>query len=242
MNATVTASTFARNQARGAVSSSELLASGEGGGAIRAHASLDVVNSTLTANLVSHPTATGGGINGAGAVTLTYVTIVANDGTNGANVSTVDDNLNPPGTLTSFGSVIAQPQSPNCALAGASTSLGYNFRPAADNCGLTDPTDVDGDDPLLGPLADNGGPTPTMLPQQGSPLIDAIPEADCDPNVTDDQRGLPRPADGNNDGVLACDIGAVEVQPPAAPDDGDRRRRGAGAGPQPVMVEPRFTG
>jgi hypothetical protein len=58
------------------------------------------------------------------------------------------------------------------------------------------------DDPALGALADNGGPTATMLPQTGSPLIDAGDAVSC---PTFDQRGLLRPQGA------ACDIGSVEV-------------------------------
>ena len=63
-----------------------------------------------------------------------------------------------------------------------------------------------GQDPLLGPLADNGGPTFTHLPGAGSPLIDAIPsgEAGCGTTVVVDQRGEARP---QGDG---CDIGSLE--------------------------------
>ncbi len=57
-------------------------------------------------------------------------------------------------------------------------------------------------DPLLGPLADNGGPTFTHLPELGSPLVDAGSAATC-PDT--DQRGLPRDDQ-------ACDIGSVERQ------------------------------
>jgi autotransporter family porin len=64
---------------------------------------------------------------------------------------------------------------------------------------------------MLGPLADNGGPTPTHALLSGSPAIDRIPVEDCvDADglpVTEDQRGEPRPA---GDG---CDVGAFEVQP-----------------------------
>lgn len=60
-------------------------------------------------------------------------------------------------------------------------------------------------DPLLGPLADNGGATQTLLPAAASPLIDAVA---CDAitgfdNATD-QRDVARPQGE------ACDIGAVE--------------------------------
>ncbi len=73
-------------------------------------------------------------------------------------------------------------------------------------------TDVDNlfeADPMLGALANNGGTTSTMLPQLGSPVIDAVT---CT-GITPDQRLLARPQ-----GSL-CDIGAVEVRlvPPAPP-------------------------
>jgi hypothetical protein len=48
----------------------------------------------------------------------------------------------------------------------------------------------------------NGGPTPTLALQAGSPAIHAIPAAACD--VATDQRGVKRPRQG------ACDIGAYE--------------------------------
>jgi hypothetical protein len=53
-------------------------------------------------------------------------------------------------------------------------------------------------DALLGPLADNGGPTLSMLPKTGSPVIGA--GASC-PSV--DQRGQPR-------STIKCAAGAVE--------------------------------
>jgi CSLREA domain-containing protein len=59
-------------------------------------------------------------------------------------------------------------------------------------------------DPRLGPLAANGGLTPTLLPGPGSAAIDALAGLPC-PGT--DQRGLPRPRLGG------CDAGAVEVQP-----------------------------
>jgi hypothetical protein len=62
-------------------------------------------------------------------------------------------------------------------------------------------------DPMLGPLADNGGPTLSMALLDGSPAIDAG-DATGAPLV--DQRGLPR----DN----PPDIGAFEVQPPPAAD------------------------
>jgi hypothetical protein len=59
--------------------------------------------------------------------------------------------------------------------------------------------------PLLGPLADNGGPTPTMLPLPGSPAIDA---GDSKFASATDQRGQPRISGAS------VDLGAVEVPGP----------------------------
>ena len=59
-------------------------------------------------------------------------------------------------------------------------------------------------DPLLGPLSDNGGPTPTLGLLTGSPAIDAGDDSVC---PATDQRGVPRPQG------LACDIGAFELAP-----------------------------
>ena len=71
-------------------------------------------------------------------------------------------------------------------------------------------------DPLLGPLANNGGPTSTHALLGGSPAIDAGNPSDvggafsCFPF---DQRGMPRPADGDGNEVPICDMGAFELQP-----------------------------
>lgn len=59
-----------------------------------------------------------------------------------------------------------------------------------------------GTDPMLGPLADNGGPTETHRPEQGSPVIDAANPATTVPT---DQRGQPR------EYPVLPDMGSVEV-------------------------------
>lgn len=75
--------------------------------------------------------------------------------------------------------------------------------------GLTE-HNILGTEPGLGPLTGTGKPRTHAL-FTGSPAVDAIPAAACALAV--DQRGEPRPWDGNRDGVAACDMGAYELHP-----------------------------
>lgn len=59
-------------------------------------------------------------------------------------------------------------------------------------------------------LADNGGATKTHALVLNSPAIDFV--SICD--ITEDQTGTIRPADGNNDGLAICDAGSVEFITP----------------------------
>jgi predicted outer membrane repeat protein len=74
---------------------------------------------------------------------------------------------------------------------------------ASGRCGSLPGTIVS--DPLLGPLADNGGLTQTMALLPGSPAIDAGDSANC---PSTDQRGVVRPQGSK------CDIGAFEAPNP----------------------------
>lgn len=65
-------------------------------------------------------------------------------------------------------------------------------------------------DPLLGPLADNGGFTLTLDLRPGSPAIDAGSAMVC---PATDQRGAARPIDGDGKDGARCDMGAVEFLP-----------------------------
>jgi hypothetical protein len=78
---------------------------------------------------------------------------------------------------------------------------------------------ITGVDPQLGPLADNGGPTQTMLPSNTSPVID---QGNAQAGLTTDQRGEPRTVDNGKpepQGGDGTDIGAVELPliPPTPP-------------------------
>jgi hypothetical protein len=88
---------------------------------------------------------------------------------------------------------------PECG--GAITSLGNNLVENPSDCSMTLlSSDLMGD-PGLGVLS--GGTIPLL---SASPAIDAANAPACPPF---DQLGLPR-VDGDQDGFVACDIGAVE--------------------------------
>ena len=130
-------------------------------------------------------------------------------------------------TLSSFGSVIARPLigagdafAPfNCLDVGETPPLanssGYNFSDDA-TCGFTNTAAGDREsagDPGLGALANNGGPTQTLLPAVTSPLLNFIPISSCSGGdalagfaVTTDQRGILRPQ------ATGCEVGSVEVE------------------------------
>jgi hypothetical protein len=99
----------------------------------------------------------------------------------------------------------------NCYYGGGAhvISLGHNAQDVED--GECEFKEASGDHvnvvAQLGPLQDNGGPTDTMLPAAGSPLLNAGDAAHC---TTADQRGVPRPQGGG------CDIGAIERTIPTA--------------------------
>jgi predicted outer membrane repeat protein len=177
-------------------------AAGDGGGLWIGSAALQRFdNVTFSGNQAGG--AGGGLLLAAGPAALTHVTLAGNQAALGASL-----HLSPTAALTLTGSIVALPAgAANCALAGGAAldSGGANVA-SDDSCLLTGPGDLPETDPLLGPLADNGGPTRTHLPLTGSPAIDLAPAC-----LATDQRGFVRPAGA------ACDSGAVEVAaPPAA--------------------------
>ena len=75
------------------------------------------------------------------------------------------------------------------------------------SCTLAGVGDQSAVNPMVAPLADNGGLLPTVALLRSSPAIDA---ANNCPAI--DERGFARPIDGNGDGVATCDIGAFEYR------------------------------
>jgi hypothetical protein len=105
-------------------------------------------------------------------------------------------------------SIVADNFSSDCE--GTITSLGNNLDTDGTCNLLTSAGDHPATDPILGPLADNGGTTETHSLLPGSPAIDAVARADCigpDGNpLIADQRGVTRPQGP------ACGIGAFEIE------------------------------
>ncbi len=108
--------------------------------------------------------------------------------------------------VTVAGSILDAPSADPSfdACRGTSTSAGYNVV-VDDSCAFAATGDIQGVNPLLGALTDNGGPTLSRMPHAGSPALDRIPAGSpvCY-LVPLDQRGSTRPVGSG------CDAGSVE--------------------------------
>jgi hypothetical protein len=190
---------------------------GLGGAIFNDGGTLTVTDSTFTANTAQGGSAgpgaqNGSGLGGAifsrnGSVLLSSSTLSGNAAQFGGGLTVLVDG----GTATAAVN--------NTALAG--TPGGTDFEalgpaavggagdliqsPGAGLAALSAP--LTGVAARLGPLQNNGGPTPTLRPLAGSPVLNAGVNSAVPAGVTTDQRGLPRFVGA------AVDIGAVEVQP-----------------------------
>ena len=166
---------------------------------------VQMLNSTVDANAAS---VVGGGfiVGPTERLDLDLSTVTRNSAPSSANLAT-----NGPTHIAR--SVLAQPIGPtNCGLIVPAAPVltvphlvsdGHNW--FSDNSCAPGALDVvsPAGDPQLGELVDNGGPTPTRLPADASPVVGRVPLANC--TTPTDQRGLPRPGGG------ACEAGAVEI-------------------------------
>ena len=181
--------------------------------------SVSLISSTLSGNSTSGDGADGGGIS-SGSVSLTNSTLSGNSAATGVGggVFVFDFLSNPSFTIEN--SIVAGNTDNGTAPdlrpnPGSTLTINHSLIGVVDNLGT-----VTGDignllgtlaapiDPLLAPLADNGGPTETHALLVGSPAIDAgdpTAVAGVDNTPEFDQRGQPRVGAGR------LDIGAFEA-------------------------------
>lgn len=210
--AEITDSTLAQNRSIGGKTAS-LAGTGQGyGGAIFNAGLVTLTNSTVAENEAfakDAPTPSyggnsyGGGLcNQGGSAILNHVTIAGNRAL--AHAAQLGGGIySTNGNVEISNAIIANSASgSNCI--GTIIDGGYNLS-SDGSANFTAPGSLNNTDPVLGPLADYGGPTPTMALLNGSPAIDAAGAGSC---PTADQRGIARPSGA------ACDIGAFESAPP----------------------------
>jgi len=152
-----------------------------GAGVYNWNGTLNVMNSTFSGNF----SAGGGGI-------LNHGTLNVMNSTFSGNI----DGIVNSGTATVTNTIVANSSDINCY----GTLSGSSNLADDESCspGFTVSSSI-----LLGPLADNGGPTQTMALLPGSAAIDAGDDEVC---ITTDQRGVRRPQGAH------CDIGAYEAE------------------------------
>jgi hypothetical protein len=178
-----------------------------GGGIFCDSGALTVESSTISGN--STTTGGGGGIHvgdgGTGSLLLRLTTVSNNTaGTEGGNLLVTSPSFG----LTFDHSIVANGAPQDVARQGslgATVTANYSLIEAPGDSILLGANNLVGVDPLLGPLASNGGPTQTHAPLPGSPVLDAGNPAIPNPPATD-QRGFARIAGP------AVDLGSVEQQ------------------------------
>jgi hypothetical protein len=178
----------------------------KGGGIhVACHGKLILQNSTISSNFANE---SGGGIylNGSGEFTNSTISDNSASNVGGIAINRKDD-VEEFGHLKLYNTIIANNIArlgdygiADCHMENYGEIIAASYNWIADgNC---DP--AFSGDPMLGPLADNGGLTLTHSLLSGSPAIDAVPAESC--SLENDQRGEPR--------LAPCDIGAFEVQAP----------------------------
>lgn len=211
----ITSSTISGNSTTGNTLFDYYLSRSADGGGVASYAgNIAVTNSTVSNNSVTGSGALGGGIAAfQGEAVVTHSTITQNS-RGGVRA--------PLGGITLGHTIVAN--NPGAAELATFSTLDVNYSLVGTTAGLSggqisainagdgNLTNVD---PLLGPLADNGGTTLTHVLLTGSPALDAGDEF-VTPGIDVpefDQRGTPfsRIFDGNNDTIARIDMGAVET-------------------------------
>jgi hypothetical protein len=183
------------------------------GGAIEAGSRFQLTNVTISGNTAGNGSAIRTFDDGTVATSLNSVTIFGNRAVGGGSTEggAISHGGSAPFIVTN--SIVANNTAPagqarNCRGVLPLQSGGHNIE-STNECGFTASGDLVNTDPLLGPLQDNGGTTPTHALLSNSPAIDAGTSVGC---PATDQRGVSRPQDGDGNRRAICDIGAYERQ------------------------------
>jgi CSLREA domain-containing protein len=206
---TLTNSTLSSN---GVYRPSGATGTADGGGIYVYGGQLGLFNATIAGNRVQLRVT--GGYSGEGAGL--FICVRQTDGTCSAagGVFTAQNSLI---ANNARGNGITLDTPNDCFSFGTTGSLAFNLIRDMTNCFVTGPQvgNIVGQDPLLGPLQDNGGSTRTQALSPGSPAIDAGGITGCTSAgggpITTDQRGFTRPYPPGG----RCDIGAYEYVPPS---------------------------
>jgi CSLREA domain-containing protein len=189
------------NSAEMSILSSEIsVGHAQRGAGIANSGALAIAVSTLSGNVAE---LAGGGIAnlaGAGVLSMRETTLAANSAPDGGTFWNS-------GSAAIANSIFAAGTGGTCSNAGAIQSGGSNLD-QANTCSFNAAGDRHDVDPQLAALAWNGGTTRTHALAPSSPAVDQGSNDMCS---TSDQRGFPRPRDGNLDEIASCDIGAYEL-------------------------------
>jgi beta-glucanase (GH16 family) len=180
--------------------------SGDVAGGLRSLGNSTVINSTFSGN-TSTAWHGGGVFHTDGQLTVTNSTFTGNIAPSGTASGILVATFGAPANMTLTNSVMeGNGGAFACAIEGGGaatiTSGGSNVI-SDGSCNPNGTTDQSNADALLGPLADNGGPTLTHALGSGSPAIDAADATAC---PATDQRGVVRPQGAG------CDVGAFEAE------------------------------
>ena len=164
----------------------------DGGGINNACGRLTLLNSTVSYNTSSNAYG-GGGVflwnfscaPGTPTANISFSTIFENQNTSGTNAAgepygpgyEISEAFGNPGDVVIKNSILASPTRafyPGSACYGITPISGGHNIAGDSSCALTGAGDMQNTNPLLGPLANNGGLTPTHFPLCNSPAIDAI--------------------------------------------------------------------
>ncbi len=192
------------------------LAHDAGGGMYNSGSSPTLTNVTFSDNgatdLAAFIGGGGGMYNSGGSPTLTNVTFSTNSAINYGGGGMYNYSSSPKLMNTLIANSASGGDCVNSALSALNGASSNNLIEGigSNACGLTNGVNgnIIGQDPNLGPLANNGGFTQTHALLAGSPAIDAGTNTGC---PATDQRGVTRPQGA------ACDIGAYEVEVDSTP-------------------------